>query len=260
MADYKIGNKSYTGVNKVTTKSTSGAAVDLVSPSGTVNLYSNGTFDVSKYAQAKVEVEDSGVPEGYIKPEGSKTITSNGTHDVTNYVSAVVNVEGGGDGGYPEPTGTKTITSNGTHDVKDFASASVNVPIPSGYIDDTGMIVSCKKTASGSFDGTGNLINTLSLSCSFRPKIILIWANSQGTNSSTGSPYSICSIMRVYDDNFNSLQSSCNFFFTDSSTGKGRIGNTASSGISSNSSNQITGWGSNVRFHNGTTYNWIAWG
>lgn len=61
MADLKIGNKTLAGVSKVLTKNTSGNDVNFISPSGTVNLYNNGTFDVSQYEQAVVDVaEDSG--------------------------------------------------------------------------------------------------------------------------------------------------------------------------------------------------------
>ena len=86
---------------------------------GTINITSNGTHDVKKYASASVNVPPTG-----ITPSGTKEITSNGTHDVTNYASAKVNVPSSG----ITPTGTKEITANGTHDVTSFASALVNVP------------------------------------------------------------------------------------------------------------------------------------
>ena len=59
-----------------------------ITPTGSKNITTNGTHDVTQYANAVVNV-----PTG-ITPSGSKNITTNGTHDVTNYASAVVNVPG----------------------------------------------------------------------------------------------------------------------------------------------------------------------
>ena len=61
-------------------------AYTLISPTGSVNISSNGTVDVAEYASAVVNVPG-------ITPTGSIEITSNGTVDVTNYASAVVNVD-----------------------------------------------------------------------------------------------------------------------------------------------------------------------
>ena len=94
------------------------------------NISANGTMTLAtagKYCDRNIEVNvNVPIPDGYIKPTGSKNITTNGTHDVTSVASAVVNVPV--PSGYIKPSGSKTITENGTHDVTSVASAVVNVP------------------------------------------------------------------------------------------------------------------------------------
>ena len=96
------------------------------------DIESNGTTILAtagKYCDRNIEVNvNVPIPSGYIKPSGNKNITTNGTHDVTKYANAVVNVPI--PDGYIKPSGNKTITENGTHDVTNFASVVVNFPVP----------------------------------------------------------------------------------------------------------------------------------
>ena len=59
-----------------------------ITPTGTITLSQNGTFDVYDYASATVDVS--------AEPTGTLSITQNGIYNVAQYASADVNVSGGG--------------------------------------------------------------------------------------------------------------------------------------------------------------------
>lgn len=130
--------------------------------------------------------------------------------------------------------------------------------VRSGYLDPKTMIMNCKDSASGTFQGTNQTCDKLSLGLSFRAKVILIIATTPITTTNAASPYEICSILRVYDNDFSGLKNGCVFVYKSSSNVK--TGYSTSNGVSSNSDNTITGWGSSTKFASGVTYAWYAWG
>ena len=93
-SDVASGKSFYTasGQKVLGTGSGGSSSPTLVTKEITVNgTYTASSDSADGYSSVTVNVPSSG-----ITPTGSINITTNGTHDVTNYASAVVNVSGGG--------------------------------------------------------------------------------------------------------------------------------------------------------------------
>lgn len=75
------------------------------------------------------------IPSEYIIPSGSTSITSNGTFDVTSFASAIVNVSGGGGSGLEYETGTYTPTADIAHPTISFTGSHSTRPFFVAFID-----------------------------------------------------------------------------------------------------------------------------
>lgn len=142
------GTKSITanGTYDVTSYASAEVNVSGSSPSGTKSITANGTgIDVAAYAYADVAVpntysagdEGKVVSNGALVAQGSDTVTTNGTVDTTLISSLLVNVAGGGSTGLVYETGTFTPAENIARAEISFANSHDKPPMMLMMVDAT---------------------------------------------------------------------------------------------------------------------------
>ena len=122
--------------------SVTGTAQTGITPTGTLEITSNGTENCTNYEYVDVSVANSYsagdegkvVRSGALVSQSSATYTQNNTYDTTTVNSVTVQVEGGGSA----TLGTKSVTANGTYKAEDDSLdgySQVTVSVPASAVD-----------------------------------------------------------------------------------------------------------------------------
>ena len=240
---------------------------DYIKPEGTINITekdNNTEVDVTKYALAKVQIPIPTFTTEEIVINPTESIitewpTVDGFRKVTvnpissTYIGSKVTRKSGET--FTPKKDEQQVIPSGVY----LNGNQIIDKIPEDYINLDNVIVHYTKSASGTFVGSNQTCEKLSIGgLSFRPKIVLIIATNPITTTNTSSPYDICAIWRIMDDNYSVLRDNCVFVYKSSSSVKS--GHTKSNGLRGNADGTITGWGTSARFASGTTYSWYAWG
>ena len=146
-------DSGYYGLSRV---SVPGIPSEYIVPSGAKTITTNGTVNVTEFAEAKVNVQPelqdktatptksaqqikadttyyglgtvtvAPIPDSYVIPTGNVSITSNGTHNVSGKVNAVVNVKPALEAKTVSPTTTSQVITPSSADYYGLSKVTVN--------------------------------------------------------------------------------------------------------------------------------------
>lgn len=133
--------------------------------------------------------------------------------------------------------------------------------VKNDYIDKSKLTMHITQSATGTFTGSGQTLENISIpTIGFKPKIFLMQNSEAVWTGSDASPYSLVGTVMLRDDNYEELEHRTSFVLKgNSSNGWGR-GGQSSTNFFYPVENGVQGVGSNVKASNGIKYNWWAWG